>query len=156
MKNTAFILLIFLFGSCRKEKIGLVPEKVRPPANPVIKSNDIQCFLKVNGKDSIKVQFTREGDSIWGAYHNLPYGIDKRISTFKGTVTGNSVSGISHYNYEGLAVAEEIAFTYNDSTLVLNYGATKEKGGIFRYKKGEAVKQHILPKAECTGKGLQY
>lgn len=109
-----------------------------------------QCYLKVNGKDSIKLNFEQQGDSIKGIYHNLPYGIDKRISSFKGILRNNQAHTISTYSAEGQDYVEELIFTLEDNQARLNYGPTEPaKDGVWRYTKNAKISEHIIPKINC-------
>lgn len=148
------IAAFFLIGSCQKkidEKETVIDEIITDSPEEIITAPEEYCYLKVTGKDSIKVNFTKNGDSIQGIYHNLPYGIDKRISTFKGTLESNHGMAVSQYSSEGTDYTEEIHFDLEGDNLKLKYGPTAQgKDGIWRPKAGEATSEHVLPKSDCN------
>ena len=154
MKNYFIILLIATLYSCQdkpQEKDSVIEEVITDHPAKEIKAPEEYCFLKVNGKDSIVLNFKKQGDSIWGNYNNLHYGIDQRHSTFKGTLKGKDAYAISKYSAEGQNYTEELTFIVEDDKARLNYGITsQDEDGIWRYKKGAPLQEHILPKVPCN------
>lgn len=150
---TLFAAIVFM-GSCQEktgDKTTVIEKTITDHPEETITAPKEYCYLKVTGKDSIKVNFTKSGDSIEGIYHNLPYGIDKRISTFKGTLDNNHGMAISRYSAEGTDYIEEIHFNLEGDILKLKYGPTAQgKDGVWRPKPGEAASEHVLPKANCN------
>ena len=156
MKNvivTLFAVMVCM-SSCRKnneEKTTVIEDTVTDHPEETVTAPEEYCYLEVTGKDSIKVNFTKSGDSIQGIYHNLPYGIDKRISTFKGTLQNNHGMAVSKYSSEGTDYTEEIHFNLDGDNLKLKYGPTAQGiDGVWRPKPGESTSEHVLPKTDCN------
>jgi hypothetical protein len=152
-----FILALFcsIFLSCQKkageQKDDIIEESITDHPTKEINTAEEYCYLKVNGKDSIKLNFKKQGDSIWGIYHNLPYGIDKRISSFKGVMQNNRATAVSTYSAEGMDYMEEIQFTTGDNEARLNYGQTEQgKDGVWRLKNNAPLQEYVLPKVQCN------
>jgi len=154
MKNYFIILLIATLYSCQnkpRENDSVIEEVITDYPAKEIETPEEYCFLKVIGKDSILLNFKKQGDSIWGNYNNLHYGIDKHYSTFNGTLKGKDAYTISNYTAEGQNYTEELTFIVEDDKAHLNYGITKQdEDGIWRYKKGAPLQEHILPKVPCN------
>lgn len=154
MKNYILLLLasILLFSCNNKieEKDSVIEQSITDHPAREITAPEEYCFLQVNGKDSIMLNFKKQGDSIWGNYNNLHYGIDKRRSTFTGTLKGKDAHTLSKYIAEGQNYTEELMFTVHNNEARLNYGiTTQDEKGIWRYKKGAPLQEHILPKVPC-------
>lgn len=113
-----------------------------------------QCYLSVTGKDSIVFEMEHKGDSVHGIFNVLPYEKDKRRSTFKGVLNGNSGIALGRYSAEGMDYTEELHFTVSDSTVSVNFGPTKQgKDGIYRYvNKDDKKYMHLIPKTDCKNK----
>lgn len=154
MKNGMMIYILALLASCQSKPEGqdsVIEESITDHPTKEIKQPEEYCFLKVNGKDSIVLNFKKQGDSIWGNYNNLHYGIDKRRSAFKGTLKGKEAHTLSKYSAEGQDYTEELIFTVHKNEARLNYGITaQDENGIWRYKKGAPLQEHILPKVPCN------
>ena len=153
MKNYIIVFIVVLLASCQnkpEEQDSVIEGSITDHPTKEINEPEEYCYLKVKGKDSIKLNYKKQGDSIWGIYNNLHYGIDKRISTFKGTLKGKDAYTISNYSAEGQDYTEELTFTVTGNEARLNYGATEQdESGIWRYKKGAPLQEHILLKVPC-------
>lgn len=153
MKNY-LALFIIIIASCQNKpeaQDSVIEKSITDHPTKEITAPEEYCFLKVNGKDSIVLNFKKQGDSIWGNYNNLHYGIDKRRSTFTGTLKGKDAQTISKYSAEGQDYTEELMFVVENDKARLNYGITaQDEDGIWRYKKGAPLQEHILPKVPCN------
>ena len=153
MKNYIIVLFIALLSSCQnkpEKQDSVIEGSITDHPTKEVNKTEEYCYLKVSGKDSIKLNFKKQGDSIWGNYDNLHYGIDKRISTFKGTLKGKDANTISKYSAEGQDYTEELKFTAAGNEARLNYGPTEQdEKGVWRYKKGTPLQEHILLKVPC-------
>jgi hypothetical protein len=153
MKYIILSAFMAVLVSCQKkaeEQQDVIEEAITDHPTKEINTAEEYCFLEVTGKDSIKLNFKKQGDSIWGIYHNLPYGIDKRISSFKGVMQNNKAKAISTYSAEGMDYVEEIQFTISGNETHLNYGETEQgKDGVWRLKNNAPLQEHVLPKVPC-------
>jgi hypothetical protein len=152
MKSTIALLAsgLLLLASCRKEekKETVVEETTvsRPAAQA---ATEKQCYLKVIAKDSIIVEVERTGDSIHGIYHWKPFVKDKKISTYRGTITGNTANVIAESMQEGMKYDEEVVFIMSGKTLEVKYGEMIEENGIWKYKDMNATSEQVLDKVDC-------
>lgn len=165
MKKTAilFITAISLMTSCKdknNEEV-VVPEEKAEKNVAETPDYEKMCFLKVteskaeynNNKvirDSIVFELEREGDSIKGIFNWLPYEKDKKISTFKGTLSGKTGNAIADYSAEGMEYQEELVFTLGEDQVSIIYGEMAQgEDGIWRYKNKEAASTQTLSKVDC-------
>ena len=163
MKKAGIILCAaILIAGCKnenKEEIEIPQETTEtvPESAPQEKL----CFLKVTeGKadydenkiirDSIVFQLKRKGDSISGIFNWLPYEKDKKISTFKGTISGKTGNAIADYQAEGMKYKEELVFTLGEDQVSVMYGEMVQgDDGIWKYKNKEASSIQTLSKVDC-------
>lgn len=151
---TLSAILALAIVSCQKTK---TEEITITETDTIVKTDtpepvvaDKQCFLSVTGKDSIVFEMERKGDSVSGIFNVLPYEKDKRISTYKGVLSGNEGNALGTYSGEGMTNVEELHFKLDGDKVIVDFGQTEQgKDGIWRYKKGEKRYEHIIPKADC-------
>lgn len=150
--NVFFIAGILLLVSCKdkiqdKENIPMehnVPERLAA-AGP-------ECFLKVVGRDSIMFMMERDGDSVRGVFNWKPYEKDIKLHNFKGTLINGKGEAIAQVSAEGMNTTEELDFTVQDNTVTVKFGVMEQgRDGIWHYKPGEPVSEHVLPKTDCPG-----
>ncbi|MGQ2985509.1 hypothetical protein [Flavobacterium sp.] len=108
-----------------------------------------ECYLKVMKKDTIIVEIERHGDSIHGIYHWKPFEKDKKISTYKGVMNGNTANVVAQSQQEGMDFKEEVIFTVTDKTLAVKFGEMKEDKGIWKYKDVSKTSEEVLDKVDC-------
>ncbi|QEE50760.1 hypothetical protein FUA48_14590 [Flavobacterium alkalisoli] len=165
MKKTAALLIITtsLFVSCndKKNEEVVVPEEKAEKNVTETPSYEKMCFLKVTEskaeynenrviRDSIVFELEREGDSISGTFNWLPFEKDKKLSTFKGTLSGNTGNAIADYSAEGMNYKEELVFTLGENQVSIIYGEMIEgEDGIWKYKNKEAASTQTLSKVDC-------
>lgn len=147
-----FLALIFslIFLSCKQKEEEKVAEQ--PETATIIKENKDGdfCYLKVVSRDSIILNYTRKGDSISGIFNWLPYEKDKKISTFKGTIKGNSATAVGHYFSEGMEYHEELIFTITGNQAAVKFGEMIESdNGVWRYKNINKASVQNLNKVTC-------
>ncbi len=164
MKRAAVTLIAILaLTACKEqqeEKETVIPQETTetvPESSPYEKL----CFLQVTeGKadynknktirDSIVFELERNGDSISGIFNWLPYEKDKKISTFKGTISGKTGNAIADYEAEGMKYKEELVFTMGEDQVSIIYGEMVQgEDGIWRYKNKEAASTQTLSKVDC-------
>ena len=108
------------------------------------------CYLKVISKDSIILKYTRTGDHVTGIFHWRPYEKDKKISSFEGTIKGNTVNAIGHYDAEGSHFKEELIFTLEDNQASVKFGEMLQGDDeVWRYKSLKNTSTQVLPKVDC-------
>lgn len=151
MRTTAIIAIIALATvSCRKTKVQETTISISDTISQTKMAPDKQCFLSVTGKDSIVFEMERKGDSVSGIFNVLPYEKDKRISTYRGILNGNSGTALGKYSAEGINYTEELHFTLSGDKVTIDFGPTEQSAdGIWRYKKNQKRYEHILPKVNC-------
>jgi hypothetical protein len=153
MKSTVTLLglSLLLSVSCQKKKEKT--ETVVEDTTIVEKTStapEKQCYLKVISKDSIIVEVERNGDSIHGIYHWKPFEKDKKISTYKGVLSGNTANVVAQSQQEGMNFKEEVIFTLTDNSLSIKSGEMIEgKDGIWKYKDKNAATEEVLNKVDC-------
>lgn len=152
MKNIALLLSAFLIISCQKKQEEQNNDTLLLPTDTVAKpAMQETCYLKVVEKDSIIFRLEREGDSITGIFDWKPYEKDKKISTFKGVMSGNTGNAIANYQAEGMEYNEELIFTLGEDNVSVNYGVTEQGAdGIWRYKDKNINSVQVLPKVDCN------
>ncbi len=149
--------------SCKKENPAVTdtPQDSLPPSKTA--AADVkQCYLQVTSRkadygdrktlsDSILFNIERhEGDSIWGIFHWKPAEKDKKISTYKGILKGDTGTVVANSNAEGMNYNEEVIFTLKDNTLAVKFGEMAEgKDGIWRYKDQSKLSEQLLNKVDC-------
>ena len=153
MKNTLTLLAIgsLLAVSCQKkeDKTETVVEKTTVEQTAPKPMTEKQCYLKVIAQDSIIVEVERDGDSIHGIYHWKPFEKDKKISTYKGVMNGNTGNVIASSMQEGMNFKEEVIFTITGNTLAVKSGEMKEENGIWKYKDLKITSEQVLDKVDC-------
>jgi len=153
MKSTVTLLGLSLLLSVSCQKKEEKTETVVEDTTTVEKTSTVpekQCYLKVISKDSIIVEVERNGDSIYGIYHWKPFEKDKKISTYKGVLSGNTANVVAQSQQEGMNFQEEVIFTLTDTSLSVKSGEMIEgKDGIWRYNDKSAVSEEVLNKVDC-------
>ncbi len=154
MKNTAIALLaVVALASCQKkeEKTETTTTEETTVTVPATKpvAAEKECYLKVIAKDSILVEIEHSGDSIHGIYHWKPFEKDKKISTYKGVMNGNTANVVAESQQEGMNYKEEVIFTISGNTLAVKFGEMKEEKGIWKYKDVATTSEQVLDKVPC-------
>jgi hypothetical protein len=166
MKTGIFALACtatLLLASCKDKPADTVTEEttVEETAPQPADITEKQCFLQVtegkaeyaNNKtlhDSIIFEMERKGDSIWGIFHWKPQEKDKKIASYKGTISGTTGTVIANSHAEGMNYNEEVIFTLTDSAVAIKYGEMAEgKDGIWHYKDKNNTSEQVLTKVEC-------
>ena len=160
MKNKLILLMTALaLLSCKKDVTveETTVEQTAPELNSV---PDKQCYLKVEeskpdaqGKvirDSIMFEVERKGDSVSGVFNWKPEEKDKKLSTFKGVITGTEANAIAIATGEGVTNKEELIFTLKDNTVSIKYGEmAKGDDAVWHYKNPKATTVQVLQKVDC-------
>ncbi|MEL1244264.1 hypothetical protein AAEO56_08340 [Flavobacterium sp. DGU11] len=155
MKNTIALLAsgLLMAVSCQKKEdkteTTVVEDTTVEQTAPEAVAEK-QCYLKVMAKDSIIVEVERNGDSIHGIYHWKPFEKDKKISTYKGILNGNTANVVASSQQEGMNYKEEIVFIVTGKNLEVKFGEMVEgKDGIWKYKDMNATSKEVLDKVDC-------
>lgn len=119
------------------------------PAQPVAEYS--QCYLQVNGKDTLLLSYYRKGNNITdGEFYWKPFEKDKKQGTFSGTVQANIATAIADVNTEGMTAKEELQFKIEDDAIKVKFGGMEEgKDGIWHYSKGQPTSEQVLEKVKC-------
>ncbi|WP_417355027.1 hypothetical protein [Flavobacterium sp.] len=165
MKKTAlvFISVISLFVSCKEEtkEEVIVPEEKAEKNVAETPAYEKMCFLQVTEskpeyapnkviRDSIVFEIERKGDSVSGIFNWLPAEKDKKLSTFKGVLSGKTGNAIADYSAEGMNYKEELVFTLGEDQVSIIYGEMVQgDDGIWKYKSKEAASTQKLSKVDC-------
>ena len=164
MKTGIFALACtatLMFASCKDKATDTVTEEttVEETAPQPADITEKQCFLQVTEnkadlkhviRDSIVFEMERKGDSIWGIFHWKPQEKDKKIASYKGTISGTTGTVVANSQGEGMNYNEEVIFTLTDSAVAIKYGEMAEgKDGIWHYKDKNNTSEQVLTKVEC-------
>ena len=160
MKNKILLVIAALaMLSCKKEPT-IEETTVEQTATELQTLPEKQCFLKVteskpdsSGKvirDSIIFEMERKGDSVIGILNFKPEEKDRKLSTYKGIITGETANAIAVTKAEGSTNNEELVFKVKDNTVSIQYGEMAEgKNGLWQYKDKTATSFEVLQKVDC-------
>ena len=156
MKTHFALFISFLFiASCQKkaENTDATIDTTSVISNSPegIQTEDGEfCYIKVISKDSIILRYNRNGEHVSGIFHWRPYEKDKKISSFEGTIKGNTVNAIGHYDAEGMHYKEELIFTLENDQASVKFGEMLQgDDDVWRYKSIRNAGVQVLPKADC-------
>lgn len=149
-----------LFASCNdraKEATGDVVIGDAVPQPEAV--NGYRRFLKVTEfndstrnivlRDTMAFELNRMGDSISGRLLLKPYEKDKKLSTYKGVLSGNEGRVIAVSSAEGEVYKEELFFTLTDSAVAIKFGEmVKGKNNVWYYKNKNTAHQEVLDRVE--------
>lgn len=139
-----------MFSCQKKEEKTVVEDTTVEAEAPVEARPEEMCFLNVVSKDSTMLSITREGDNVSGTFKWLPAEKDKKISKFKGTINGNTVTAIGEASGEGMTNKEELIFTIDGGQAKVKFGEMMESSdGVWRYKDKNATSEQVLNKVDC-------
>ena len=150
MKNIIVILILnlTLFSSCKQKEEQVITNNTTEI--PVEAVNEKLCFLSVTSRDSIILNVTRNENNITGIFNILPYEKDKKISTFEGTITGNTANVMGKYRAEGMEYEEELVFTIENNKASVKFGEMIEaENGVWKYRDIAKTSATILDKVNC-------
>ena len=157
MKTYASLLTcLLLLASCQEKTENTEASSTSDTtANATTTTGDVAedgefCYLKVISKDSIILRYNRNGEHVSGIFHWRPYEKDKKISSFEGTIKGNTVNAIGHYDAEGMHFKEELIFTIKDNQALVKFGEMLQGDDeVWRYKSIKNAGVQVLPKVDC-------
>lgn len=93
-----------------------------------------ECFLFVQGKDSIKLSIEKSEDIVTGSLAYKFYEKDKSFGTINGKLNGDILKADYTFQAEGTTSTREVIFMKNGDKLIPGYGETIEKDGKFVFK----------------------
>jgi len=152
MKNELILLAagILMFSCQKKEEKTVIEDTTVEAEAPVAEAPEQMCFLNVVSKDSIILNVTKSGDSVIGTFKWLPVEKDKKITQFKGIISGNTVTAIGEASAEGMTNKEEFIFTIDGGQAKVKFGEMAESSdGVWRYKNKNATSDQVLNKVDC-------
>lgn len=164
MKTGIFALVCtasIMLASCKDNPATVTEETtVEETAPQPVATDGKQCFLNVTEnnadathiiRDSIIFEMERKGDSITGILDWKPQEKDRKIATYKGTISSSTGTVIASSQAEGMNYKEEVIFTLTDSAVAIKYGEMEEgKDGIWRYKNKNSTSEQVLNKVDCN------
>jgi hypothetical protein len=115
--SLAILPLFSMLFSCNPPEADHAPGTAAVANPPVAVSEEAtlpgtMCFLKVEGRDTSRIQLTITGSQISGNYDWLPYEKDARRGTLKGTMEGSGaeqkIQATWSYMQEGMS--QELPF----------------------------------------------
>lgn len=140
-KYVSLLTCLLLLASCQKKTENTDATAASDTIlTPTTASEDVTedgdfCYLKVISRDSIILKYNRNGEHVSGIFHWRPYEKDKKISSFEGTLKGNTVNAIGHYEAEGTHYKEELIFTLEDNQASVKFGEMLQGDDeVWRYK----------------------
>ena len=129
-------LCIGLFYSCKpnskkaEEEVVVIEEETPKEGVP---TGD--CYLLVQGKDSILIQMVVENNAVAGHLHYRFFEKDKSGGTVFGTMNGDTLIADYKFISEGTESEREVAFVRVGDSLVEGYGDVEESNGRMIFKK---------------------
>ncbi|EIJ40283.1 MULTISPECIES: hypothetical protein [Galbibacter] len=93
-----------------------------------------ECYLFVQGKDSIKLSIEKSEDVVTGSLAYKFYEKDKSFGTINGKLNGDILKADYTFQAEGTTSTREVIFMKDGDKFIPGYGETIDKDGKFVFK----------------------
>lgn len=124
MKQIIFALLLIAAVSCtQRTSTSSEPTNETVPAETVenIVSGK-QCFLGVEGRDSVFLEMETNNNSFQGYLFYNRFESDSSIGEIQGTISGDTVKGVYTFMSEGMISVMDKYFLVKDGQLLEGFG----------------------------------
>lgn len=91
------------------------------------------CYLHIHGRDSVKLRFTHDQDSIKGIMRFKNYQIDGSQGTVRGRFHGDTLFVLYDFFAEGTHNITEEAFFKSGNTYIRGFGEREHIRGVHRF-----------------------
>lgn len=148
MKNIALLFLLISFLACQnnaphqKENEIVIDSAIS--TDPALSS---YCYQKASNRDTVRLEYTMNGDSVNGFLSYNFYGKDKSKGTINGRMLGDTLLAMYTFFSEGVTSFREVIFLKKGNQMVEGYGEMKEQEGKMYFtdrRKNEFGKFNVL------------
>ena len=115
-----------------------------------------ECFLFVQGLDSIKLSMTRENGGVQGKLAYLFYEKDKSMGTIEGRMRGDTLFVKYSFTAEGMFSTRELALLQKEDRLLMGTGEIENRGNSDVFQNPAEIEfseSVVLEKISCEEMG---
>jgi hypothetical protein len=115
-----------------------------------------ECFLFVQGRDSIKLSMTQENGGVHGKLAYLFYEKDKSMGTIEGDMRGDTLFVNYSFTSEGMFSTRELAFLQKEDRLLMGTGEIENRGNSDVFQNPAEIEfseSVVLKKISCEEMG---
>jgi len=122
LKSRSLVLMLFALTSCNTNSNKSNHQD--SSKDSIFKNDQISqhCYLYTHEKDSIKLNFTRNGNMIEGTLHFKNYQIDGSSGTIDGKFYGDTLWVVYDFFSEGMHSIKDEVFLQKGDTLIRGFG----------------------------------
>jgi len=147
-----------LFGiSVMMWVVACNPAEKKPVASMRTGDASPECFLYVQGRDSIKLSMVQEKGAIQGRLAYLFYEKDKSMGTIEGHMRGGDTLFVNYsFTSEGMYSNRELAFLKKEDCLLMGTGEILNHGNSDVFKNPAEIEfseSVVLKKISCEEMG---
>jgi hypothetical protein len=133
-RNMKYIFCILAFCSLLACNNTTNKTPAKTAGEPIIQSGDARyCYLGNSGKDTVQLNFTKNGSTVTGRLSYLFYEKDKNLGAINGEMKGDTLIADYTFQSEGHESIRQVAFVRRDSSLIEGHGDMVEKEGKMQF-----------------------
>ncbi|MCG7855706.1 META domain-containing protein [Flavihumibacter sp.] len=130
MKNFLPAFLLILLIACQNNAPDQKENKiVIDSAISNLPLSSAYCYQKASNRDTVRLEYTMNGDSVNGFLSYNFYGKDKSKGTISGRMLGDTLLAMYTFFSEGMTSIREVIFLKKGNQMVEGYGEMKELEG---------------------------